>query len=255
MKDQLDALIPIFYKDKNGENFEHIGTGIFLFFRGFYFILTAAHVTDELEDGDLLVPTEDDTIQYIDGAYSYYSPGGNRNDDLIDVGYYKLDSKFAESLLSQFTPILETEIHFSKEFPEMSLFSISGYPHRKSKIRNGIAKTEVFSFGAYQASISDYKRLNCFQKPNIVAKFNRKKTIDPETKVKNISVLPHGVSGGGFFIWPQKITELPPKNRKLVGIAHTFKEKEGLFIGTNIIFVLQSILRNNPELNVAQQVD
>lgn len=59
-------------------------------------------------------------------------------------------------------------------------------------------------------------------------------------------VLPHGVSGG-VFLWSRGMTEIPPKNRRLVGIGYTWKS-EGYFVGTRVEIFLEAILRNNPEL-------
>jgi hypothetical protein len=51
-----------------------------------------------------------------------------------------------------------------------------------------------------------------------------------------------GISGGGIFAWPRgsEISgdwSLP----RLVGIIHTFKEREGLIIGTTLLPVLAAI--------------
>ena len=57
-------------------------------------------------------------------------------------------------------------------------------------------------------------------------------------------MLPHGISGGGVFIWPKNMSKIPPSNRKLVGIGHTWKNN-GYFIATRIEIFLEAILRNN----------
>ena len=248
MNDQLDALCPIFFESDDGVDFYQLGTGVFLYFRGLYFILTAGHVIDEIKRGALLVPVKGNEIQQIDGSYSYFKPEQCRSSDMMDVGYFKLEFDFAEQLKSLFTPIEEHEIHYASEYSSLALFSVSGYPHRKSKIKDGKESTEMFSYGSYHAKADDYKTLGCTEKYHVVSKFDRKKSINPFTKEKQISPLPHGISGGGIFIWPETLEEVPPKNRKLTAIGHTYKEKGGYFIGTNISVLLQSILKNNPEL-------
>lgn len=248
IKDQLDSLCPIFYQSDDDSVFEQIGTGVFLYFRRAYFILTAGHVIDEMKNGSLLVPAKDNSILDIEGSYAYFKPKGDREKDMMDVGYFKLEPKFAEQMKSLFTPIEEHEIHYSTEFSEFDLFSVSGYPFRKSKVKGEKASTEMFSYGSYHAKADDYVSLGCRENIHVVSKYDRKNSMNPFTKEIQISPLPHGISGGGIFVWPESMTEIPPKGRKLTAIGHTYKEKGGYFIGTNIMVALQSILQNNPEL-------
>ena len=250
MKDQFDALCPIFYESEKS-SFNHIGTGVVINFRDTIFILTAGHVIDELnkeDDSALMIPTSDNSIVSIEGTYSYFTPTNDRPSDMMDFGYFKLDLNFANEIKKVFPPIEEADLHITDFIPSSKLFSFSGYPHRKSKIRGKNTTTEMFSYGTYIASPDEYENLGCNPIHHIVAKFDRKNSINPILGEKQTPPLPHGISGGGVYMWPKNSHDIPPKNRKLIGIGHTYKKNEGYFIGTNLKVILASILYNNPHL-------
>lgn len=243
--DQLDSVCPIF-RDKAGERFCQEGSGVLIEFRGHVFLLTAAHVIDHLEDSDLLVPCSNNEIQSIEGSYSYIKPYGKRENDSLDFGYFKLDYEFANSLRKQFYIVKEHEFGIESKYADKELFSFVGYPYRKSNVSGSVASSESFAYGTYHADSSEYERLGCSFSENIVTKYNRKNSFNQKSNRVELSVLPHGISGGGVFIWPVD-TQIPPRNRKLVGIGHSWK-KEGYFIATRLEIFLEAILRNNPSL-------
>ena len=244
--DQLDSVCPIFC-EKEGERLYQTGSGVLIEFRGSSFLLTAAHVIDELEGADLLVPHAGNEIRSIDGSHSYIKPSGRRSDDFLDYGYFKLDDGFLEGLKEHFYFVKEHELGVEKNYANKELFSFVGYPYRKSNVSGGRALTDSFAYGTYHAEQFEYEDLGFPVDASIVTKFNRKNSFNPKKKRVELPVLPHGISGGGVFIWPRDMTELPPKNRKLVGVGHTWK-KEGYFIGTRVEIFLEAILRNNPTL-------
>ncbi|SIT10401.1 hypothetical protein [Neptunomonas antarctica] len=244
--DQLDAVCPIFC-EREDERLFQVGSGVLIEFRGCFFLLTAAHVIDELKDADLLVPHANNVIKSIEGAYSYISPSVNRAEDFLDYGYFKLDTKFISGLKEHFYFVKEHDLGVEKSYARRELFSFVGFPHRKSNTSGEQVSTDCFSYGTYHAELSEYKLLEFEQDANIVTKFNRKNSFNLKSGRVELPVLPHGISGGGVFIWPKNILETPPKNRKLVGIGHTWNAK-GYFIATRIEIFLEAILRNNPSL-------
>lgn len=244
--DQLNSVCPIFC-DREGERIYQVGSGVLIEFRGYEFLLTAAHVIDELKDSSLLVPHSKSEIKPIEGSYSYIKASGRRDDDFLDYGYFKLDKSFLAGLKEHFYFVKEHELGVERFYADKELFSFVGYPYRKSNVSGEQASTDSFAYGTYHAKQLEYEQLGFPIDASIVTKFNRKKSFNPSAKRIELPVLPHGISGGGIFIWPQDMTDLPPKNRKLVGVSHTWK-KEGYFIGTRIEILLEAILRNNPYL-------
>lgn len=244
--DQLDSVCPISC-DKEGERLYQVGSGVLIEFRNHSFLLTAGHVIDEAENADLLVPHENNEIRSIEGTYAYFKPPGSRETDFLDYGYFKLDKDFIPGLKESFYFVKERELGIEKDYKENELFSVAGYPYRKSNVAGMRAKTDYYAYGTYQASLKDYEHFGVPVNANIITKFDRKNSYNPNSGRVELPVLPHGISGGGVFIWPKHITKIPPDNRKLVGICHTWKN-EGYFIATRVEFFLEAILRNNPNL-------
>jgi hypothetical protein len=247
VRDQLDGVVPICLEDESGR-IEQIGTGVLVDFRGRIFLLTAGHIIDAQEHGGLLIPSGENIISGIDGSFSYYEPKTSRAEDMMDFGYFKLDHSYAERVMELFEPIHETEIIRTDDLSKYQLFSFSGYPHRKSRSWEGKVKTEMFSYGAYLASPEEYAEYNCNITHHLVAKYDRKNCVDAHTGEKSVSPLPDGISGGGVFAWPEVIESVPPENRKLIAIGHTFKKTNKCFIATNVNVFLKTILYNNPDM-------
>ncbi len=246
MMDQLDSVCPIFCQ-KEGERIYQLGSGVLIEFRGYVFLLTAAHVIDELKRAYLLVPHAECEIKSIEGAYAYINPSGGRSKDFLDYGYFKLNENFLEGLREHFYFVKEHELGIEKYYADKEQFSFVGYPYRKSNVSGGSVSTEHYAYGTYHAELSEYECLGFPVEACILTKFNRKNSFNPNSRRIELPVLPHGVSGGGVFIWPREITCIPPNNRKLVGVGNTWK-KEGYFAGTRIEIYLEAILRNNPSL-------
>lgn len=247
MRNHLDALVPIFI-DIEGERLSLLGSGVLIEFRGEVFILTAGHVIDGVDSGYLMVPNSDNKIESIDGVYSYIKPTTGRDSDNLDFGYFKLDKPFSEKMKRLFYAVPEGEFGIKGSYGDEELMSFGGYPHRKHNVAGGIASTPDYVYGAYHAKTSEYETLFCDPSVNIVAKFNRKKTINPYAGNIQIAPLPHGISGGGVFVWPEVPKEVVPSDRKLIGIGHTYKRDSGYFIGTRLEVILTAILKNNPQL-------
>jgi hypothetical protein len=121
---------------------------------------------------------------------------------------------------------------------------VSGYPASKSgKTAEGIHRSEIFSFRGVAAEHHLYDSLGLDPKFNIILHFSKKRAVDPKTFERYSTPSLKGVSGGGIFAWP-KGQELSDdwKLPKLVGLMHTYKEKDGLIIGTTLLSVVGAVL-------------
>lgn len=249
MRNHLEALVPIFI-DIEGERFSLFGSGVLIEFRGEAFLLTAGHVIDGFERGALMVPHYDNKIVEIDGSYSYIDPSDGRNSDNLDFGYFKLEKSFDEGMKKLFYAIPESEFGIKGDYSDKELMTFGGFPIRKHNVAGSVATTKEYAYGAYHAAASDYATLRCKPRLNIVAKYNRNKTVDTSIGKIQSAPLPHGISGGGIFIWPPVLKDLIPDDRKLIGIGHTYLKNGGYFIGTRLEIILTAILKNNPHLAI-----
>lgn len=242
--DPYDALVPIFLETRSPNRISQIGTAVFVELHGEPFLYTAAHVTDDRNNGNLLVPTSTG-LEPIEGYMAFIDlpPEISRKHDQTDIAYYRLRSTFAANLCHHFKPLPQNRHRLIKNSMELTVCSASGYPASKSgKNSEGAHQSEIFSFRGMAAQQNIYDSLGLSSTTNIVIHFSKKRAIHPDTFADYPTPSLKGVSGGGIFAWPEgkEFSDdwtLP----KLIGIMHSFKEKEGLIIGSTLLPVISAI--------------
>ncbi len=248
MKEEFSELCPIFVDSSKG--IVQQGTGVLIDLFDSIFLFTAAHVLDEMVERshDLLIPCKGG-IDSIEGSYSYIAlkHKQNRNEDMIDVAYFKLTNEIAERLHDSLEPLPEDKIVPINNFSLFDVATFAGYPHSKSKIRGTAAMNEIASYSGVLVDQNEYKELGYEPALNILTKFRAKKAVKPDGTHYN-SPKPQGISGGGIYLWPKTDDgKSHPVDRRLIGIGHTYKKRENLLIGTNILYCINCVLRNNPQ--------
>jgi hypothetical protein len=242
--DPYDSLVPVFLKTEIPQRLRQMGTAIFVELHGEPFLYTAAHVTDDRKHGELLVPIHDG-LWPIEGYVAYIDqpPEIPRSKDDIDIAYYRLSSGFAAALCHHFQPLPQSRCELIMTAMELAVCSAAGYPASKGrKSAEGTLSSEVFSFRGVAACEDVYEKLGLSPEMNIVINFSKKRAIHPDTFEKFPTPSLKGVSGGGIFAWPKgEETSSDWSLPKLVGLAHTFKEKEGLIIGTPLLPIITAI--------------
>lgn len=230
------ALVPIFIEIEIPKSTKQIGTGVFIYDQAEPFLYTAAHVTDDLQNGRLLVPTKDGLSQ-IEGYLGYLDllPGSSRDNDSIDIAYYRLSTDFATELSTYFHPITENA-EIAESSLELNVLSVAGYPASKTKRKGKTFTSELICYRGYAAEKELYDKFDFLADRNIIIRFQKKDAINPENSKSAHPPSPRGLSGGAIFAWPngKELSQdwhLPT----LVGIIHSYKEKEGVFIGTTLL--------------------
>lgn len=241
--DPHDSLVPIFVERLDSGKIEQVGTGIFVEFQGAPFLFTAAHVTDITEHGRLMAPTADG-ISEIDGYMAYVDllPENKRTEDAIDIAYFRLDTNFARKLIYHFKPLHQSRCEIIHNATAPGIYSICGYPASKARQKSEIRSSEFASYRGVAAISETYNELNLSSESSIIIHFRKKNAISPINGKKMNPLSPRGVSGGGIFAWPAG-HELSNdwSLTRLVGIFHTYKERKGLMIGTNLIALVAAV--------------
>jgi hypothetical protein len=237
--DPEHALVPLFVRPKYSDTLQQVGTGIFIDFQSQPFLFTAAHVTDNLEQGELLVPVYGG-IHPIDGYVGYIDllPGMSRNEDEVDIAYYRLNTEFARLMCAHFSPFPQTRCMLFRSALELSVCSVYGYPASRAKRTQGRYRSETATFRGIAASEEVYNDLNLSPDSSIVIHFHENLAVSPVDGRRINPLSPRGVSGGGIFSWPAgHELAVDWSLTTLVGIFHTYKKTEGLLIGTHLITV------------------
>ncbi len=245
MFDPYKGLVPIFLETDIPRSFRQIGSAVFVRVRGIRFLFTAAHVLDELERGQLLVPTSNG-IEPIEGYYAFKDllPEETREEDQVDMGYYKLSNHFADRISEIFTPIDMSNIQLIRHVNELSICSVSGYPASKAKKKGNEFSSEVYSYTGVVVGPDIYEKHQLNPEFEIVIGFTQKTAVNVEGQPFPTPSL-KGLSGGGIFAWPNEFDGFPPwSERKLVGIMHSYKKRDNLIVGTNMIAYLAGITKH-----------
>lgn len=232
-----ESIIPIFIETEIPKKTIQIGTAVFVDFQNKPFLFTAAHVTDDMANGRLLVPTVDG-LSEIEGytAYIDLPPETSRSEDSVDMAYIRLSSVFASKLCFHFKPLPQKKIRLISSALELGVVSVVGYPASKSKKKQDSFQSEMCYYRGVVADSETYSSLELCPTSSTVIHFHKKRIVKPETMENYAPPSPKGVSGGALFAWPHG-AELSQdwSIPELVGIFHTYKKQEGVMIGTNLI--------------------
>ncbi len=242
------SVLPLFLDD--GRSLEQFGSGVLVALSDRHFVLTAAHVTDLVAQGDVCAPTEEGILP-IRGGYGHARLPRNvpRNTDKYDIAYFSLSPDYAGSLHRAINPLIVDDCRLWESLVEDDIYTFTGYPASKSRARSDSHSTEMFSYTGAAASIAKYGRMGYDTADHILVNFNRKKSINNDGR-QLMPPHPRGISGGGVFAWPKDVFDKtePDFRRYLVGIAHTYEKRSNCLIGTRINKLLALIVANHPEL-------
>lgn len=241
--DPYDSLVPVFLRTEIPNRMTQVATAVFVELHGEPFLLTAAHVTDERNHGELLVPTADGFAP-IEGYMAYIDlpPEISRESDTTDIAYYRLSTDFANTLARVFRVLRQERTRLMQSAHEYAVYTASGYPASKAKRTEGMRSSEVFSFRGTVAKSEIYDALQLSPDDSIVVHFRKKHAVDlhefQPASVPGMS----GVSGGAMFAWPRGQELLNDWTLPVfVGIFHTYRERDGLIIGTTLLPIITAI--------------
>ena len=242
-----DSIVPIFLWRTESERLEQVGSAVLLRMGKRGFLLTAGHVADLHVEGKLCVPTRDGIAGVFDGV------GGNRilaiearSHDPVDVGYLTLTSE----TVTEFHPplcVLERQyVDPNGGVEPGDICAVGGYSITKARAGADLNSSGAYSYVGFAADHTQYQSLGYDPDVNIVVTYRRKKSVFPEGDRIN-PPHPRGLSGGGIF---RLSADLQPEwsatPRQLVGIIHTFKQRENCFVGTRLPMFLATIGRRFP---------
>jgi hypothetical protein len=245
----FDAVVPVFHDDSAGE-IEHIGSGIVFDVGNELFLLSAAHVFDSGETGNLYIPTSG-SLEAMTGtiANTKLPPSGNRTDDRIDMAYFHLKSEWRDKLKDDVKPVSVDDLLLTDTAQTGNLHTFTGYPWRKTTKVGVVFSGDRTSYSGHLLPPDIYSRLGYSRVANVLIRLRRNKTDSTRYGPGSPAPHPEGVSGGAVLSWPTTFLERVESPRlKLAAIAHTYHEREHCMAGTRVISCVMVILRNNPHL-------
>lgn len=281
-KEEWDELCPIYLEDEN--IFKQVGTGVLLNIFNNTYLLTASHVIDEMKKtkmAKLLILTINN-FDYIEGTlyHRYLQDNENRDDDKIDISFYKLSQDMVNVLDKYSIPLTEDKIKFSNDYSvdcTVDIDELNKIIHPK-EVANMMKKLHENDFDLEK--INDLNKIICNTTitfagfPNTKSKkrgsihygeivYYRGRGLSKEEYIthnyeKHINILAefgkHGTMDKNFIsnnspkpygISGGGVYKIIEKDngfdRVLIGIGHTYKNQKHLFVGTNINICINMI--------------
>jgi hypothetical protein len=228
------------------------GSGVFIEIDSSKFLITAAHVVDDMED-DIYVGVDTHRLLKLGGDLTKNIAPGHRDDDKIDISILKLNQETIDKLGDKYEFISQSELGINHEFKRLPFYTSVGFPASKSKYNSH--KDEIISkpfiYTTMPAESPIYAALKCESFSNVIVHYDKEKVKDYTTGQFQTGPDPFGISGSGlWFTTPQAKGEGEHIDKKLVAIMTEWPLENRLYwIGTRID-VITEIIRQKYNLTL-----
>lgn len=240
VEDVQRFVVPIFRGDDREA--ESIGTGFLLGAGGKYFLVTAAHVLDDLKSGIrhyfFVEPT---TTREVSGQalIAKLPASGERDDDTIDVGVVELEGEGLppypavgrEALSASRVAQWQSPRHGKK-------YAFLGFPSSKGEVNP--MKREIrsasYAYLGTSPAPDDYERMGLSEASHILLPFDKKNVITLQASKMNF---PKPIGMSGAPLWELRRNE--DGGRRVVGVMIESRKLERVFVAADIGFVLKFI--------------
>lgn len=205
-----------YLKIKNGNPHPH-ATGIFLMIENQHFLITAAHVVENLQT-EIYIGYGKHKVVRLGGELSINQIPMNekRDNDKIDVAIIKLDEESIGYVKQRYKFINILELGINHDIQKLPLYSAIGFAasqNKFNKVKNQL-NSNPFIYTTIPADEDIYTELNCKQFLNLIVQYDKKNVINYLTNQKQTGPDPFGISGGGLWYVPIQLVEKGDKVKK-----------------------------------------
>jgi hypothetical protein len=205
-----------------------VGSAVLITVCNKYFLMTAAHVLDDLVDETILTPVEDTFMPLVGDTYSSPLPtSGLRLDDKIDAAVFLLRGEIPDTLKRSALQL--NHLDSSRSTSRIDYYLVAGFPHKSARIKNKSMTHELLQFVNIEVPIKRYTTLQYSPDSQILIEWH-KRWIDKH-KITSARSLP-GVSGGG--IWQISVDGNSIKYIKLVAIFTDYIRQKSTLVGVRV---------------------
>lgn len=240
------AVCPIFRVTE--DSIEQFGSGVLLRFGAYRFLITAAHVLDEIEKNELLIPGREQLIPMA-GSYAWtpLPSTGSRCHDKRDVAYFRFTN--ADELDEELVFLDGGDCDPSDVTAADDPYTIVGFPAEESSTMADKASTRVSAFSGDGVADYRYRTLKLDPSHHILVQFRMKRAFHYTTMQQGKHPKLEGVSGGGVFAWDKALPAPTALGQpKLVGIVTEYHPRSHVFVVTRLHVLLSAMHRNIPDL-------
>lgn len=223
-----------------------VGTGVLISIRGRYYIVTAAHVTDELYQSPLWIPRGDDFWPIHGMLHETVPPQDNRRLDVFDCCWFEVSAD--DQARFQCATFLTTNHLSHNRAPNQNRFLMAyGYPRSKNKrFVSGAIQPRALSYtGCSPEQHESAGELIGQRTQHIFLRYPRV-SVENEAGESHHPIEPRGMSGGalidlGDFSVPENSAKSGGAPPLLAGILLEYHRKHETIVAINIRFVTDSI--------------
>lgn len=236
-----------------------LGSGVFITLGGYKFLLTAAHVTDCAATGDLVVSGREGAI-YLEGfrASGRLPSSGNRDDDALDIAYFRLQEPFVAQLNPFFTFLEIDDLDLFDTTKTGDVYSMIGFPGGEPSVAGELISRERFTFTADARDPKLYRKHGYDTEHHILLHFHLRKVkwlgaADyRRSRHRDSAPQPDGMSGCAVVALsnPNPDSHDRLTSSRLAGILTTYHPSEHSFAATRITCIIHWILKNHPDIPV-----
>jgi hypothetical protein len=208
-----------------------------------YYCFSNAHVLADFHLGKTFFLLKDGTAMTVGGQYFISLPisSEKRQDDYLDVAIVKLNPNVAEHLLKNGHVFLRlSQLQTLGTLKKGNVLLIAGYPASKTKID---LKKRRLKFNPLILRTVPYLRRVKFEPFakgfHHIVEFPIKSFRETSTEQKMRSPQPHGISGSGLWLYPNRNEY--NSEPMLIGILSEYHENSAIIISTKIDFFIDLV--------------
>ncbi|CAA9370687.1 MAG: hypothetical protein AVDCRST_MAG68-5729 [uncultured Gemmatimonadetes bacterium] len=215
---------------------------------GRHFLLTAAHVLDQLMEGELYIGGDESLLTIPRNWHGTQMPdSGNREDDKIDLAFMELPAELVAEM-GDCLWLGPRDVVQPGSAAAHRFYCTFGYPVRRAKVRSQVlsvaAPADLYAGVAVDQEV--YERLGLSPETHIVISYDRERVISSHG-VRVPTVKPYGKSGGGLWRFDSLVVPgLPPLENPLAGILTEWRREEKVLVATRIELFVALLKREFP---------
>lgn len=238
------SILPLFAEIPGGKP-KLVGSGFLLYSGTDSYLVSAAHVFDELKAGhELFFYIESHTKRKLSGCLRLTkAPEGNRKRDRLDVGVLRLEGPGLPPYPRVEKYPLAIDALMSNALPrEGKQYLMVGFPETKSRV-NPVARevlSEMYGFRNISAPPQKYADLGVSAQNHIVLNFDRKRTVGPDHQIRAFPE-PSGISGSPVWLLYDENGSNDPAQTPVVGVAIEHHKNHHAIVATDVDVVLRLI--------------
>lgn len=244
-----ETVCPLWTRSPRKPGYEMMGSSVLCAIGPKTFLISAAHVLDQSQNGSLFVGTPRGFLRLTDTATVTALPEGGRESDRQDVGFICLNPEAMKLISASYSVLPASWLTVEDRDTAETPFRLFGCPWRKVRKMANTFTPELTDLRLMSHPREKYSELCIDPERHIALEFPREHMLTPDKRPVTAPEM-DGMSGSP--VWKFVRTERsgqPAWTFRLAGILIGYKRPQKTLIATRIIVPLEGIRLRYPELS------